>query len=107
MLISNFDQLNAWNLDWPAIEEGPWELSHAGIAEALGSKREALGVYWIGYSSGGTHTTFEPKYCGKAVLQPLYTRLSQHVTHSSNREIAEHLSPQNRGQMPRIWFRFV
>jgi hypothetical protein len=107
VLIANINQLKAWDLRWPAIEKGPWVLGRAGIADALVSKRSAIGIYWAGYSPEGTHATFEPKYCGKAVLQPLYNRLSQHVSHSSNHDIAEHLSPQQRGQKPNVWFRFV
>jgi hypothetical protein len=46
------------------------------------------------------------KYCGKAVKQPLYARLNQHVRNSSNQIIKKHLATRNRG-MPTLWFRFV
>jgi hypothetical protein len=107
VLIASYNQLKAWDLRWPAAEKGPWELSHVGIADALDRKRSAIGVYWIGYSPGRSHATFTPKYCGKAVRQSLYTRLSQHVIRSSNRDIAEHMSPIKHGQLPKVWFRFI
>jgi hypothetical protein len=104
MRIDTFEQLKQWNLCWPN-QDRPSELSAAGIAEALRGSPSAIGVYWIGYSLG-THASFQPKYCGKAVLQPLIARLGQHVRDSHNRHIKDHLGSR-RCQKPKIWFRFV
>jgi len=106
MKIDNYDQLRRWNFTWPSKGDGPWILNEAGVREALGDKRIALGVYWIGYSPCGNQASFQPKYCGKAVKQPLFRRLNQHVRGSSNKEIKRHLASKNGG-LPTLWFRFV
>ena len=104
MRIENVEQLKAWDLRWPAREAGPFELNFGGIQQALGSNTSVLGVYWIGYS-GGTHASFRAKYCGKAVQQPLFARLRQHVSCSHNSSIKNHLDHPK--SYPRLWFRFV
>ncbi len=103
MRILTEKQLKAWNLTWPAVEPGPWELNQAGVQQALSKQRTAIGVYWIGYSQG-THASFQPNYCGKAVLQPLLARLTQHVKGSHNSYIRDHVLGRTR---TRVWFRFV
>jgi len=50
--------------------------------------------------------SFQPKYCGKAVKQPLYKRLNQHVRNSSNLNVREHLVSRER-RMLTLWFRFA
>jgi hypothetical protein len=106
--IESFEQLKDWNLEWPTGKKvGPWGLSEAGIKQALGSNRFAIGVYWIGHSPQGSHSSFQAKYCGKAVLQPLFVRLNQHVKQSHNKAINDHLRSRNKELMPKLWFRFV
>jgi hypothetical protein len=107
MRITTFEELNAWDLSWPIGEAGPWELNRAGIQQALGGRRTAIGVYWIGYSQDGTHRSFLANYCGKAVGQPLFKRLGQHAPKSRNKFINQHLNPKNNEPMPKLWFRFV
>jgi len=106
VLINNYEQLKRWNFIWPSRGDGPWELTVHGIDKALGKNQSAIGVYWIGYSSCGNHATFQAKYCGKAVRQPLYGRLNQHVRKSSNEMIRKHLASRHKG-LPKLWFRFV
>jgi hypothetical protein len=104
--INSYEQLRRWNFSWPPRGDGPWQLTSTGIDSALGGKRTAIGVYWIGYSQNGSHLSFLPKYCGKAVKQPLYVRLNQHVRNSSCLDIREHLTSQKR-KLSTLWFRFV
>lgn len=104
MKINDYDQLQRWTFNWPT-GDGPWLLNEQGISTALGQNRTALGVYWIGYSSG-SHASFDARYCGKAVRQPLFKRLNQHVRRSSNQEVKRHLS-SNNSKLPTLWFRFV
>ena len=105
MKIDSYEQLEGWDFTWPPTGDGPWALAGAGISEALGNNRTAIGVYWIGYSTSGTYASFEPKYCGKAV-KSLYIRLNQHVKKSSNQTVRNHLISRN-GELPTLWFRFV
>ena len=91
MRILNRRQLETWDLRWPAIEPGPWLLTSAEVDAVLGTRPSAIGVYWIGSSPMGTHLTFRAKYCGKAVDQPLRTRLKQHASGRGNPHVAQHL----------------
>ena len=101
MKIDSLKQLTAWNLSWSASEPGPWELNVQGLQQALGSNQLAKGVYWIS-EPARTHATFRAKYCGKAVLQPLIVRLTQHVTGSHNPHIKSRLASGVK-----LRFRFV
>ncbi|HEY3441618.1 MAG TPA: hypothetical protein VGK29_12725 [Paludibaculum sp.] len=104
MRFDSYETLSAWDFIWPDHGDGPWLLVFDGIEEALGANRSAIGVYWIGYSSGTNQSSFVPKYCGKSVKQPLYRRLRQHARRSSNALIRAHLASED---MPRLYFRYV
>ena len=107
MRIATRGQLEAWDLSWTPREAGPWPLGQAGVDQALGRTRSAIGVYWIGFSPLGTHASFEPRYCGKAVRQSLFQRLGQHARHSHNPHIRSHLDSARRIDAHQLWFRFV
>jgi hypothetical protein len=107
MKFTSLRQLKEWDLRWPAGEPGPWQIGLAGVQQALKAKPSAIGVYWIGYAPEGSHATFEPKYCGKAVRQPLLARLNQHSAHSHNAAINRHVSQNGEKKLPQAWFRFV
>ena len=107
MRILNRKQLENWNLTWPRNEPGPWRLSLEEIDLALKSKPFAIGVYWIGLSTKGTHSTFKAKYCGKAVEQPLLQRLKQHASGRGNPQVAIHLRKAKLSELECVWFRFV
>ena len=103
MRILTRKQLESWDLTWPDDDGGPWELSDKEVVKALGASRAAIGVYFIGYSDG-SHKGFQLKYCGKAVDQPLFDRLKQHISDSSNSVIRDHMEGRNK---TKVWFRFV
>jgi hypothetical protein len=105
MRISTHKQLEGWNLHWDNRNRGPWELTNTGIEAALGNHKTAIGIYFMGYSNG-THREFKLKYCGKAVDQPLYVRLSQHVKGSHNPHIRQHVRSAEE-RYPQVWFRFM
>ena len=107
MRILNRRQLETWDLSWPATEPGPWLLTPAGVDAALVARPSAIGVYWIGSSPTRTHTTFRAKYCGKAVNQPLRTRLTQHASGRGNLHVAQHLRNKRLSELDPLWFRFV
>ena len=107
MRISNRQQLEKWDLTWPRNEPSPWRLSAEEIDLALKSKPSAIGVYWIGLSTMGTHATFKAKYCGKAVDQPLLQRLKQHASGRGNPQVAIHLRDAKLSELEPLWFRFV
>jgi hypothetical protein len=81
-------------------------LTHGGVADALGHERSAIGIYCMGYCSGGTHDGFDMKYIGKAVDQPIYERLQQHLDASHNPHIRAHLQAKP-GTKPPVWFRHM
>jgi hypothetical protein len=107
MRILNRRQLETWDLRWPATEPGPWHLTPAEVEGALSARPLAIGVYWIGSSLMGTHITFRAKYCGKAVDQPLKTRLLQHASGRGNPHVAQHLRDKRLSASDPLWFRFV
>lgn len=106
MRILNQEELVAWDLRWPKGEPGPWRLSAALIDEALSSRPTAIGVYWIG-SCDGSHASFQARYCGKAVDQPLRSRLMQHASGRGNYYVAHHLNDKKLSKSDPLWFRFV
>jgi len=107
MRILNQRQLEDWDLRWPATEPGPWLLSIAEVDAALRARPTAIGVYWIGSSPMGTHSTFTAMYCGKAVDQPLRMRLRQHASGRGNPHVARHLRSKGLNELDPLWFRFV
>jgi hypothetical protein len=107
MRISNRQQLEKWDLSWPAKEPGPWPLTPAGIDAAFRAKPFAIGVYWIGLLPLVHHSVFDAKYCGKAVLQPLRERLKQHAKGNGNSGVALHLRNKKLSALQPLWFRFV
>lgn len=107
MLILNRRQLVTWDLCWPAAEPGPWRLAPEEVDAALRKRPLAIGVYWIGSSSNGTHSAFKAKYCGKAVDQTLRTRLKQHASGRGNAHVANHLNNKKLSALDPLWFRFV
>jgi hypothetical protein len=90
-------------MDWKD-EPGPWRLNAQGVIDALGKKPLAIGVYFIGLRKTGRHK-FRLRYCGKAVRQPLFERLNQHIKKSSNVYIREHLTSK-KADKEEVWFRF-
>lgn len=107
MRILNRRQLETWDLRWPTTEPGPWHLTPTEVDAALSARPLAIGVYWIGSSPIGTHTTFSAKYCGKAVDQSLKMRLRQHASGRGNPFVAQHLRNKALSASAPLWFRFV
>ena len=104
MAIQTLIGLVRWKMDWKD-EPGPWRLNAESVIDVLGKKPLAIGVYFIGYCETGKHKDFELKYCGKAVDQPLFKRLNQHINKSSNVHIREHLTSK-KANKKKVWFRF-
>ena len=107
MQILNRRQLETWDLSWPTTEPGPWALTPEEVDTVFKKRPLAIGVYWIGSSPKGTHTTFRPKYCGKAVDQPLRARLKQHASGRGNTHVAQYLRNKRLMDTAPLWFRFV
>jgi hypothetical protein len=106
MRIKTLTDLKNWDMKWRGKDSGPWLLDRDGLIDALGGSRSTIGVYFIGYCESGKHADFDMKYCGKAVDQPLFKRLGQHIENSSNTYIREHLASKRRDK-PEVWFRFM
>jgi hypothetical protein len=104
MRIDDYEALERWDFRWPTQGDGPWRLRAEQIELAFGQNKGAIGVYWIGYAPQSNHGSFQAKYCGKAVRQPLYRRLLQHARSSSNATIRSNVSSPGA---PALYFRYV
>ena len=80
---------------------------HSNIEDVLGASKDDIGIYFMGHSANGSHAQFQLKYVGKAVEQPLYKRLMQHVRRSHNEKVRAHLAAAARGKSPLVYFRFA
>ena len=82
-------------------------LDRPNIEKALGATPTAIGVYFMGHSADGSHAQFQLKYVGKAVEQPLYKRLTQHVRASHNDRVRSALAAAASKTGDPVYFRFA
>ena len=106
MPFSTVSEIVLWNFRWTSRQGGPWLLNEASIAKAFSGREHTCGVYWIGPAAREKHSEFRPKYCGKAVRQPLMKRLSQHARGTGNCHVASYLRSPRNNVVP-LRFRFV
>lgn len=98
------NRLDHWTLPPPTV------LDEGGIESVLKGSRSAFGVYFMGHCRNErrpSHAEFALRYVGKAVDQPLYDRLFQHVKGSHNPHVRDALAKARTGQGPKVFFRFA
>lgn len=95
-------KLFSWSTDDPIMT-----LNESNLKYVFANNGSAKGVYFLGHSPNGTHDNFELRYVGKAVKQPLFDRLLQHVRTSHNPEIRRHLAAASRDKGDPVYFRFA